>query len=96
MNEVHNAQGKRRAWIRRAALLTGVATLVLLWWWLAPDEAAGLALVKSQLADLQRWNQASPWQFRAAFFTFYVLVAAFSVPGIAVLTVAAGAVLCFL
>ena len=93
MTKAHSPRDRRTTWVWRTGLLLGLGMLVLLWWWQAPDEAAWLALVKSQLADLQRWHQASAWQFRAAFFTLYLLVAAFSVPGIAVLTVAAGAVL---
>ena len=83
----------RAAWGWRFVALLGVVTLLTLWWWLTPDEAAWLALVKARLADLQAWHQASPWQARAAFFGVYLLLATFAVPGIAVLTVAAGAVL---
>jgi pyruvate/2-oxoglutarate dehydrogenase complex dihydrolipoamide dehydrogenase (E3) component/uncharacterized membrane protein YdjX (TVP38/TMEM64 family) len=40
---------------------------------------------------LERWQQEAPWSFAAAFFMVYVLVAASSIPGAAVMTIVAGA-----
>ena len=93
MNNAASDHPSRAAWGWRIVALLSVTTLLGLWWWLTPDEAAWLALVKAQLADLQTWHDASPWQVRTAFFLVYLLLATFAVPGIAVLTVAAGAVL---
>ena len=93
MNNAASDHPSRAAWGWRIVALLSVTTLLGLWWWLTPDEAAWLTLVKAQLADLQTWHDASPWQVRAAFFLVYLLLATFAVPGIAVLTVAAGAVL---
>ncbi len=76
----------------RVGLLLALAALVALWWWLAPDEASGLAALKAQQAALLDWYQESPWQVRASFFGLYLLVATLAVPGIALLTLAAGAV----
>ena len=94
----HNAQNQRRTprgrWTPgwRVGLLLALAGLAALWWWLAPDEASGLAALKAQQAALLAWYQESPWQLRASFFGLYLLLATLAVPGIAVLTLAAGAV----
>ena len=76
----------------RVGLLLALAGLAALWWWLAPDEASGLAALKAQQSALLAWYQESPWQLRASFFGLYLLLATLAVPGIAVLTLAAGAV----
>ena len=76
----------------RVGLLLALAGLAALWWWLAPDEANGLAVLKAQQTALLDWYQESPWQLRASFFGLYLLLATLAVPGIAVLTLAAGAV----
>ena len=76
----------------RVGLLLTLAAAVALWWVLAPDEASGLAVLKAQQAALLAWYQESPWQLRASFFGLYVLVATLAVPGIALLSLAAGAV----
>ncbi|MFM6991949.1 MAG: FAD-dependent oxidoreductase [Rhodoferax sp.] len=93
MNDLNTLRPRRSALVWRAGLLLVLATLALLWWWLAPNEAAWLAAVKAQMAGLQTWHQSSPWQCRAAFFVAYLLLATFAIPGIAVVTMAAGAVL---
>ncbi len=76
----------------RVGLLLVLAAAVAVWWSLGPDEASGLSVLKAQHAFLMAWYQDRPWQLRAAFFALYVAVATLSVPGISVLTVAAGAV----
>ena len=76
----------------RVGLLLALAGIAALWWWLAPDEASGLAALKAQQSALLAWYQESPWQLRASFFGLYLLLATLAVPGIAVLTLAAGAV----
>lgn len=76
----------------RAGLLLGLALTLGLCWTLVPDASAGLAALKAQHAFLRDWYAASPWQLRALFFALYLLLAALAVPGIAVLTLAAGAV----
>ena len=79
-----------------AALHLGVLLLLcaalLGWWALAPDEAAALSALKAQRNFLLDWYQSEPWQLRAGFFALYLLLATLSVPGIAVLTLAGGAV----
>ena len=71
-----------------AVLAVGLA----LWWMHAPNEVQILATLRARHAELLTWYALSPWQVRGGFFVLYVLVAAMSVPGVAVLTLAAGAV----
>lgn len=80
----------RPSWRAGALLVLGLA--FALWWSLAPSEALTLATLQARHAELLAWYEVSPWPVRAAFFVLYLLVAALSVPGIAVLTLAAGAV----
>lgn len=48
--------------------------------------------IKSSLDEFNRWYTAHPLQTGAAFFGFYVLVAALSLPGAVVMTLVAGTV----
>ncbi len=50
-----------------------------------------LASIKNRQADLQAWRQAQPLFAGTVFFAGYVAVAALSLPGAAVMTLAAGA-----
>ncbi len=50
-----------------------------------------LDALKAGQASLESMHAASPWMFAAAFFVLYVLVAALSIPGAAIMTLAAGA-----
>jgi len=94
----HAAQSERRAprgrWTPgwRVGSVLALAAAAALWWVLGPNEASGLAVLKAQHAFLMNWYHEAPWQLRAGFFAFYVLVATLSMPGISVLTVASGAV----
>jgi pyruvate/2-oxoglutarate dehydrogenase complex dihydrolipoamide dehydrogenase (E3) component/uncharacterized membrane protein YdjX (TVP38/TMEM64 family) len=48
--------------------------------------------VKAEQAAIQAWYAAHPWQALAGFFVFYVAITSLSLPGAAVLTLAAGAI----
>ena len=50
-----------------------------------------LEAFKGSRADLEAWQGNNPWQFAALFFVIYVAVTALSLPGAAILTLAAGA-----
>ncbi|MCX7660422.1 MAG: FAD-dependent oxidoreductase [Caldimonas manganoxidans] len=50
-----------------------------------------LAALQARLADWVQWRQEHPWLAAAGFFALYVGVTALSLPGAAVLTLAAGA-----
>ena len=52
---------------------------------------ASLDYVKTQQAALTNYYQAQPWQTAAIFFAVYVAVTGLSLPGAAILTLAAGA-----
>lgn len=49
------------------------------------------AALKTQLAHIQSWRESQPLLMMAGFFLLYVAVAALSLPGAAVMTLAAGA-----
>lgn len=86
--------GKSRSVGRWAVLL---ALALLLAWAFQSGAADALTLdnLKQQQAQLARWVGTHPWQAAALFFALYVVVAAASIPGAAVLTVAAGALFGF-
>ncbi|GAB4176291.1 MAG: bifunctional TVP38/TMEM64 family protein/FAD-dependent oxidoreductase [Wenzhouxiangellaceae bacterium] len=76
--------------MRIVVLLLVVAAIALFFWldgprWLSFDS------LKSGLDELQRWRDAAPVQAMAIFVLVYVVITALSVPGAAVLTLAAGA-----
>ncbi|MGY0797516.1 FAD-dependent oxidoreductase [Lysobacter sp. A286] len=74
-------------WILLLALVVAVA-----WAWQAgAGEALSLENLKARQADLLAWVATNPWLAAGLFFLVYVAVAAASIPGAAVLTVAAGA-----
>ncbi|MDQ3205203.1 MAG: VTT domain-containing protein, partial [Pseudomonadota bacterium] len=66
-------------------------------WALASGAADALTLdnLKAQQVQLGQWVAANPWRAAAIFFAVYVAVAAASIPGAAVLTLAAGALFGF-
>ena len=78
-------------WVLLALIVGAVA------WALLSGVADGLTLqnLKARQAGLSEWVAQNPWQAGAAFFALYVAVAAASIPGAAVLTLAAGALFGF-
>ncbi len=91
---LHGARAWARRWTPgwRVAAVLALTLGLALWWARVPDEASGLAVLKAQHAYLLALDQESPWQLRASFFAFYLLLATLALPGIALLTLAAGAV----
>ncbi len=75
-------------WWVAVALVLAVATF----FWLDLGRFFSLEFVKSQQGQLEAWRTASPWAAASIFFAVYVAVAALSLPGAAVMTVAAGAI----
>lgn len=47
--------------------------------------------LRESLSSIQQWRAENPWLFAGIFFVFYVAVTALSLPGAAVMTLAAGA-----
>ncbi|HLM54404.1 MAG TPA: FAD-dependent oxidoreductase, partial [Pseudoxanthomonas sp.] len=79
----------------RWPLLAAIVGLVA--WVLLSGVADALTLenLKARQADLGAWVQGNPWLAGGAFLLVYVAVAAASIPGAAVLTLAAGALFGF-
>ncbi len=75
----------------RALLLGALVALVVAFFAFDLDRFASLGALKAQQAAAEAWRAAHPWQAAGAFFAAYVIVAAASLPGAAVLTLAGGA-----
>jgi len=76
-----------KRWIVAIAVLLAVA----LYFWLDLGRYFSLELIKSRQAELEAWRAASPVGAAATAFLVYVAVTALSLPGAAVMTLAAGA-----
>ena len=73
-------------------VLVIVVALALAWAWHSGlAELLTLDQLKARQADLSHWVASNAWLSAAVFFLTYVAVAATSLPGAAVLTIAAGA-----
>ncbi|MDN5781329.1 MAG: FAD-dependent oxidoreductase [Luteimonas sp.] len=84
-----DTQGRQRrwGWIALAIVVAGLA-----WAWHAGlADVLTLDQLKARQGALGQWVAGNPWLAAAAFFTVYVAVAATSIPGAAVMTVAGGA-----
>ena len=77
---------------RRLVLLVAIAAAVLLFFALGLGRYFTLEFVQSQQAALAAYYGANPLRTAALFFLIYVALAALSVPGAVVLTIAAGAI----
>ena len=76
---------------KRWALLIALIVLVAIYQAGDLGRFLTLASIKNRQADLQAWRQAQPLFAGTVFFAGYVAVAALSLPGAAVMTLAAGA-----
>ncbi|MFU8895859.1 MAG: FAD-dependent oxidoreductase [Gammaproteobacteria bacterium] len=73
-------------------LVAGIIVALLAGLWLSgAGDALTLDQLKARQAELQAWTRANLWLAAGSFFAFYVLVTALSIPGAAVMTLAAGA-----
>ncbi len=77
--------------MKRILILAAVAIAVALFFVFDLHQRLSLAGLKAGIEPLLAWREAAPWQAAAAFFGLYVLVAASSLPGATILTLAAGA-----
>lgn len=68
-----------------------IATLIGLFFYGGGGQWLTFAALKTQLAHIQSWRESHPLLLMAVFFLLYVAVAALSLPGAAVMTLAAGA-----
>lgn len=76
---------------KRWGLLVVVGALAVVFFAFDLGHLLSLASIKSRQADLQAWRDARPVAAAGLFFAVYVAVAALSLPGAAVMTLAAGA-----
>src|SRR3546814_1591298 len=75
----------------RLLIVAVLVILALLAWHFGLIEQLTLTNLKARQADLSAWTQAHWGLALAGFFVLYVVVTAVSIPGAAVLTLAAGA-----
>ena len=77
---------------KRWWFVVALAALVAAFFALDLGRYLSLAAIKSSQADLETWRAARPLLAGLLFFAGYVAVAALSLPGAAVMTLAAGAI----
>ena len=77
--------------MRKPLLLTLLLLLVTLFFIFDLGDWFTLENLKQQQADIAALRTASPWLMASGFFVLYVVMAALSLPGAAVMTIAAGA-----
>lgn len=77
--------------LAKILLVLLIAAALAAAWYLDLARWLSLDSLKGNLDNLQAWQGENPWVFAGAFFALYVLVTALSLPGAAVMTLAAGA-----
>jgi len=77
---------------KRWIVFTAVALVILLFFWFDLGKYLSLEFIKSEQAQLETWRAARPLVAAGAGFLIYVALAALSLPGAAVMTLAMGAV----
>jgi len=77
--------------MKKITIIVVAAVVVLVFFALDMNRFLTLDGLKASLGQFEIWRAASPVFVGFAFFSLYVLVAAFSLPGAAVMTLAAGA-----
>jgi uncharacterized membrane protein YdjX (TVP38/TMEM64 family) len=77
--------------MKKAAIVIAATCLVLAFFALDMNHYLSLAGLKASLGQFETWRAASPVFVGLSFFALYVLVAALSLPGAVVMTLAAGA-----
>jgi pyruvate/2-oxoglutarate dehydrogenase complex dihydrolipoamide dehydrogenase (E3) component/uncharacterized membrane protein YdjX (TVP38/TMEM64 family) len=89
---VHKRPVHKRLIQKRLLLLVALAVAAILLWRSGLLSELTLESFKARQAGLEAWTSAHPWRAAAIFFAIYVAVAALSLPGAAVMTLAAGAI----
>lgn len=77
--------------MKKVTLLTLIAALVIAFFWFDLDQLLTLDGLKAGLAQFEDWRLARPILVGGGFLLLYILVTALSLPGAAVMTLAAGA-----
>ena len=76
----------------RLAVVLAIAGLAAAFFALGGHRYLSVEQLRAQQAAIQAYQQAQPWEAGAAFFALYVAVTGLSLPGAAVMTLAAGAI----
>src|SRR5690606_33834380 len=84
------ARHSLRRWLRPTLVVALVIVAIWVWYSGAVD-ALTLENLKLRQRELAYWAAANPWAFAVSYFLAYVAVAALSIPGAAVMTLAGGA-----
>lgn len=80
----------------RKGLLVGIIAILVAGFFLSgASEIFTLEAIKAQQAQFQQWWEASPWTVAGGFLLIYVVMAALSLPGAALLTLLGGALFGF-
>ncbi|WP_461480667.1 FAD-dependent oxidoreductase [Porticoccus sp.] len=77
--------------MKKATLLTMIAALVVAFFWFDLDQLLTLEGLKAGLAQFEDWRLARPILVGGGFLLLYIVATALSLPGAAVMTLAAGA-----
>ncbi|MDZ7641467.1 MAG: FAD-dependent oxidoreductase [Desulfurivibrio sp.] len=77
--------------MKKVALLVMLAVLVVLFFFFDLDRLLTLETLKQGQERFTAWRTEAPWLVGGGFFLLYVVVTALSLPGAAVMTLAAGA-----
>ncbi|MEO7207340.1 MAG: VTT domain-containing protein, partial [Steroidobacteraceae bacterium] len=83
---------KLRSALPRLLLLALIGAAIAAFFVFDLHRYLNLQTLKEQQHVLQTWRDIHPWLLPGAFFAIYVLVAALSLPGAAILTLAGGAI----
>ncbi len=76
----------------RRLLLIALVIVVVIAWQSGLTDVLSFEALKARQSELTAWAGSHPWQAAALFFLLYVVATALSLPGAAVLTLAAGAI----
>ncbi|EDY86537.1 mercuric reductase [gamma proteobacterium HTCC5015] len=77
--------------MKKLIIIALIATVAVAFFALGGHQHLTFAGLKSGLDEVALWRQESPWLVLGGFFVAYVLVTAASLPGAAIMTLAAGA-----
>lgn len=77
--------------MKKLVLIALLGILVIAFFAFDLDRALTLQTLKEGQSQFASWREASPWLVGLGFFALYVIVTALSLPGAAIMTIAAGA-----
>jgi uncharacterized membrane protein YdjX (TVP38/TMEM64 family) len=77
--------------MKRYLIICLIVVAVAAYWFFDVDRYLSLEGIKAAQAQLDSWRSSSPFLAGLSFFVLYIAVTSLSLPGAAVLTLAAGA-----